>query len=71
MRAYEVLANLRDLCRFIGLAVNTRYLSNEEAAAEIQRAETEFKLPACDVYRTGTDKLIEACVAIQKELAAQ
>lgn len=68
MRAYEVLANLRHPCRIIGIAVNTRNLTADEADAELYRAEDTFSLPACDVYRTGADKLVQACIALQKEV---
>ncbi len=60
MHAYESVANLRHPCRIIGIAVNTRNLTAEEANAELFRAEDEFGLPACDVYRTGADKVVQA-----------
>ena len=71
MRAYEVTANLRHPCRFIGVAVNTRNLTEEEAVAELDRAEQAFKLPACDVYRTGADKLVQACIQLREEVLAR
>lgn len=71
IKAFELLANLRHPCRFIGIAVNTRQLSQPEADAEIERAEAMFGLPACDVYRTNADKLVNACVKLREELLAQ
>lgn len=71
IKAYEVLANLRHPCRFIGVAINTRSLTAAEAEAEIERAEALFGLPACDVFRTGADKLVDACVDLRQELLAQ
>ena len=68
MRACETAANLRHPCRFIGVAVNTRNLTAEEADKEIRRAADVFGLPACDVFRTGADKLVRACVALREEL---
>lgn len=68
IKALELLANLRHPCRFIGVAINTRNLSPTEAEAEIERAERTFGLPACDVYRTGADKLVDACVKLRQEL---
>jgi uncharacterized NAD-dependent epimerase/dehydratase family protein len=70
MAACLVMANLRHPCRFIGVAVNTRNLTPEEAAQEIARAEEEFELPACDVYRDGADKLVAAVVALREEILA-
>lgn len=68
--ACETLARLRHPCRTIGLSVNTRCLSGKEAEDELRRAEDEFGLPACDVYRTGADKLIAACMQLRKELVS-
>ncbi len=71
MRAYEVLANLRHPCRVIGVAVNTRTLSEQAAADELARAESLFQLPACDVYRTGPEKLAQACLELRREVLAR
>ncbi len=66
--AYEIMANLRHPCRFIGIAINTRTLSAEAAADEIARAEQTFGLPACDVIRQGADKLVSAALRLREEL---
>jgi uncharacterized NAD-dependent epimerase/dehydratase family protein len=71
MHAYTTAANLRHPCRFIGVAVNTRNLTAKEADTEIQRAEDTFGLPACDVFRNGAGKLVQACVDLREELLAQ
>jgi uncharacterized NAD-dependent epimerase/dehydratase family protein len=71
MQAYESVANLRHPCKIIGIAVNTRNLTAEEADAELLRAEVKFGLPACDVYRTGADKLVQACLVLRAEVIAK
>ena len=71
MQAYESVANLRHPCKIIGIAVNTRNLTAEEADAELFRAEVKFGLPACDVYRTGADKLVQACLVLRAEVIAK
>ncbi len=71
MAAYEALANLRHPCRIIGIAINSRSLSEDDALAEIAKAESTFGLPACDVYRTGAEKLVDACVALRAEVLRQ
>lgn len=71
MRACEVNANLRHPCKIIGIAVNTRLMNNDEALAEIAHAEEIYGLPACDVYRTGADKLVQACIALREELLSK
>jgi len=68
LKAIESLANLRHSCKTIGIAINTRTLTPTQAHAEVQRAEEQFELPACDVYRDGPDKLVEACIALRQEL---
>ncbi|MEX0793328.1 MAG: DUF1611 domain-containing protein [Pirellulaceae bacterium] len=68
---YESAANLRHPCRVIGIAVNTRTLTPEAAKAEIARAEQEFQLPACDVYRDGSDKLVAAALQLRDEVLAR
>lgn len=69
--ALETLANLRHPCQTIGIAVNTRSLSDQLAREEIDRAEAEFGLPACDVYRHGADKLVTATLACAKRLESE
>ena len=71
MQACEMFASLRHPCRIIGIGINTRNLSAEAAAAEVRRAEEEFGLPACDVYRDGPDKLVEAAVRLRQELICE
>ncbi len=71
MTAYELVANLRHPCKIIGIAVNTRTLSESESLLELARAEDTFGLPACDVYRTGADKLVRACITLREEVMAR
>ncbi len=70
MAAYEIAANLRHPCRIIGIGINTRTLTAEQAEAEILRAEATYGLPACDVYRNGADKLVQASIALRDHLLA-
>ncbi|MCC9607910.1 DUF1611 domain-containing protein [Blastopirellula sp. JC732] len=70
LKAYEVVSNLRHPCRIIGVAVNTRTLSQDEAMAELERARQEFQLPVCDVYRTGAAELVEAALKLREEVLA-
>ncbi len=70
MNALKVFANLRHPCRIIGIGINTRTLDPAAAAAEVARAEEEFALPACDVYRDGPDKLVSASLRLREELTA-
>lgn len=71
MDCYLQMANVLEPSRFVGFAVNSRKLSEVESAQEIDRIEQEFGLPACDVYRTGADKLVDACIQLKTEKESQ
>ena len=44
----------------VGISLNCLDMSDEEAAEEIDRVESEFRLPATDVIRCGAAKLVDA-----------
>ncbi|MED6308515.1 MAG: DUF1611 domain-containing protein, partial [Pseudomonadota bacterium] len=46
--------------RFIGCAINTSKLSEEEAEAELERARQETGLPAVDPVKHGVGTLVDA-----------
>jgi uncharacterized NAD-dependent epimerase/dehydratase family protein len=64
-------ANFRHPCRLIGVAINTRTLSPQQAAEEVALAERTFGVPACDVYRDGADKLVQATISLRERILAQ
>lgn len=64
--AYEAMANLVAPSRVIGVAANTRRISDDAAAAaECQRVSAELRLPTCDVLRHGTEKLVNAILQMR------
>jgi len=65
---YEAAANLMHPCRVIGVAVNGNKFSDAEVAAECGRVGRELGLPACDVLRHGPEKLVEAVLAVKRQL---
>lgn len=65
--SYEAVAALRHPTQVIGIGMNSRRVSREEADAERQRMQSEFGLPVCDVYRDGPAKLADAVLAFQQE----
>lgn len=60
MKIYDVMANVHQPCKIIGIGINSRRVSKDEAARERERVKAEFSLPACDVFRDGPDELVEA-----------
>jgi uncharacterized NAD-dependent epimerase/dehydratase family protein len=68
VEAYEMLASLAMPSRVIGVAVNSRLLSPEEAQKERERVRRELGVPVCDVLRDGPDDLVDAVLALRHEL---
>lgn len=66
--AYETMANLRHPCKIIGIAANTRNLSETDAMADMKAKEAEFGVPVCDVYRFGSERLVDAVVQLRSEV---
>jgi uncharacterized NAD-dependent epimerase/dehydratase family protein len=59
------MSNVHQPCKIIGIGINSRRLSQEEAAHERARVKAEFGLPACDVIRDGPDELVDAIIAFR------
>ena len=67
--AYESLASLRQPSRVIGIAMNSRNITAEQADAERERVRAEFGLPVADPVRHGSDELVDAIQAFSREAA--
>ena len=59
-RMFEMMSNIHQPCKVIGIGINSRRLSAAAAAEERKRIIAEFGLPACDVIRDSPDELVEA-----------
>jgi uncharacterized NAD-dependent epimerase/dehydratase family protein len=70
-RVYETMANVMHPCRAIGVAMNSRTLSPDQAEAERRRAAAELDLPVCDVFRDGPGVLVDAASRLRDDLLAQ
>jgi len=64
----EQLANVMHPCRVIGIAMNSRLCTPEEAEAEREHMRERFKMPVCDVFRHGADELIAAVLHRKAEI---
>ncbi len=65
---YETMASLSLPSRVIGVGMNSRKVSAEEAEKERERVRRELGLPVCDVIRHGPDELLKP---IQEMLAVK
>jgi uncharacterized NAD-dependent epimerase/dehydratase family protein len=59
-RMFELMSNIHQPCKVVGIGINSRRLSAAAAAEERKRIKAEFGLPACDVIRDSPDELVEA-----------
>jgi uncharacterized NAD-dependent epimerase/dehydratase family protein len=66
---YETMARVMCPSRVIGIGLNSRRLSDREAAIERERVGGELGLPVCDVIRDGPDELVDAVLALRKSFA--
>jgi len=67
---YESMAQLMGPAEVIGVAMNSRTLTPEEADAERDRVRDLLQLPVCDVFRHGCDDLVQAVLDLQKRRQA-
>jgi uncharacterized NAD-dependent epimerase/dehydratase family protein len=68
IRANEAMANLMHPCRVIGIAMNSRLCTPEQAEAEREQVRSRLGLPVCDVYRHGAGELADAALRLQREI---
>ncbi len=66
-RLYEVAAAIRRPCPVIGIAMNSRLLTDDEADRERKQMERLFGLPVCDVFRHGADPLVDAVLRLRSQ----
>jgi uncharacterized NAD-dependent epimerase/dehydratase family protein len=64
-KIYEMMAGLVCPSRVIGVAVNSRRLSDAQATAERERVRNELGLPVCDVLRDGASELTNAVLRMR------
>lgn len=61
----EMMAGLVQPCPVIGVAMNSRSISTDEAAAERRRVRDELNLPVCDVIRDSPEELVDAVLEFE------
>ena len=68
-RLNELMASVMQPCEVIGISMNGRRVSPEEAQRERQRVRQEFQLPVCDIFRDGPQELADAVLRLRERLA--
>ena len=63
---YETVARIVHPTEVIGVAMNGRKLTPEQAETEKARVRDELELPICDVFRDGPDELVQAVLAFKE-----
>ena len=66
---YQTMANLMGPSKVIGVAMNSRLLTESQATQERKRVQNELGLLTCDVIRDGPDELVAAVETLHSELA--
>jgi len=64
---YLAMANTAHPCRFIGVAISSRCAEEAAYRAERDRIESEWNLPACDVFRENAEPLVDAVLEMLKD----
>lgn len=70
VEVYETMANLMGPSKVIGIAMNSSFVSADEADREREKVRSELGLPVCDVIRHGPQELVQAIQAMSPQLAA-
>ncbi len=67
-RLNEIMANVMQPCKVIGISMNGRLVSPEQAKQEQSRVREEFGLPVCDIFRDGPSGLADAVEELARSL---
>lgn len=70
IEVYETMANLMGPSKVIGVAMNSSFVSADEADREREKVRSELGLPVCDVIRHGSDELVQAIQKMSPQLAS-
>lgn len=63
---YDKMANVMNPCKIIGIAINSRKNTKEEAETERERIKEKFGLHVCDVIKHGADELADAVIHLAR-----
>ena len=71
-KIYEVMANIHQPCEVVAVAMNSRRVDEDAASLERERVREQLQLPVTDIFRYGSDDLVEAVMdARDRYLAGQ
>ena len=69
-RIVEVMSNVHHDCEVIGVSMNSRRVTEEEALAEQQRVGELLNLPVTDIFRFGRESLVDAVLEARERFLA-
>ncbi len=70
LELYRSIASQRFPSEIIGIAMNGRHITAEQAEQEKREVYERTGLPVCDVYRDGSAVLVDAVLSLQERLKA-
>jgi uncharacterized NAD-dependent epimerase/dehydratase family protein len=63
----EMMASIMQPCQVIGISMNGRLVSAQEAKREQKKVHSEFGIPVCDVFRDGPEMLVDAVLELKAQ----
>jgi uncharacterized NAD-dependent epimerase/dehydratase family protein len=63
----ETMASVFQPCRVIGISMNSRRVTADEAARLADQLSDQFQIPVCDVIRDGPGPLADAVLQLQQQ----
>ncbi len=66
----ETMASVFQPCRVIGISMNSRRVTADEAARLSDQLRDQFQIPVCDVIRDGPGPLADAVLELQQQRSA-
>jgi uncharacterized NAD-dependent epimerase/dehydratase family protein len=68
---YEMMAGIYQPCEIVAVAMNSRRVDAEAAAVERERVREQMQLPVTDIFRYGSDDIVEAVIAARERWLAK
>ena len=64
------MASIHQPCEVVAVAMNSRRVDDASAAVERERVREQLQLPVTDIFRYGSDDIVEAVMAARERWQA-